>query len=132
MFRAAILALTLMAATTPALAQLHSPPPGSAERRAVLDAVRPHVEEQLGAPVEFVVQTIRVSGDWAFVQATPQRPGGRAISAPYPEMDGVHTEAILRRDGGGWVTIGWAVGATDVWYVDYCGRVPRGLLGSAC
>lgn len=128
-----IAALALLLTALPAAAQsFHTPPPGSAERRAVLDAVRPHVEGELGAPVEFVVQQLRVGGGWAFVQAVPQRPGGRAIQQPHPDMDGVRTEAVLRRDGRNWIVVGWAVGATDVWYLEYCGSVPRGLLGFGC
>lgn len=133
MVRALIAALGLLLAALPAAAQsFHTPPPGSAERRALLDAVRPHIEGELGAPVEFVVHQLRVGGGWAFVQATPQRPGGRAIPQPHSDMDGVHTEAVLRRDGDDWIVVGWAVGSTDVWYLEYCGHVPRGLLGFGC
>ena len=34
------------------------------------------VEAEVGKPVEFVVNEMRVLGEWAFVIATPQRPGG--------------------------------------------------------
>lgn len=133
MVRALIAALALLLTAQNAFAQsFHTPPPGSAERRAVLDAIRPDIEDHLGAPVEFVVHQLRVGGGWAFVQATPQRPGGRAIPQPHPDMDGVRTEAVLRRDGAHWIVVGWAVGATDVWYLAYCDRVPRGLLGAGC
>jgi len=105
-----------------------SPPPGSLERRAILDAMRPRVERQLGAPVEFVVREIRVGGGWAFVQADPQRPGGGAIENPIEEADGVHTEAILRKAGVRWVVQDLGVGSTDVWWLAWCDRVPAGLM----
>ncbi len=53
--------------------------PTPAERKAVLDALRPAVESKLGPNVEFVVQVIRVEDGWAFVMADPQRKGGKPI-----------------------------------------------------
>lgn len=98
--------------------------PTPAERRAVLDALRPAVEAQLGANVEFVVQAIRVEGGWAFVLADPQRKGGRAIDGRriYGEdsenMDGLTVTAVLKRQPRGWTVAPSGIGATDVWYCD--------------
>jgi hypothetical protein len=90
----------------------------------VLDALRPTVEAKLGPNVEFVVTTIRVGDGWAFVQAEPQRKGGRAIngSAYFPNdwenMDGLTTTAVLKFEKGRWNLIEYAIGATDAWYCD--------------
>ena len=37
-----------------------------------MDAIRPHVEWQLGQPIQFVVGDLRVSGDVAFGVLNPQ------------------------------------------------------------
>src|SRR5437763_1501162 len=66
-----------------AAAQVTTPPQGSPVRAAILDAVRPMVEAEVGKPVEFVVRQLRLLGEWAFVDLTPQRPGGGAIEYVY-------------------------------------------------
>ncbi len=111
---------------------IHTPGPGSAERRALLDAMRPGVEANLGAPVEFVVEEMRVSGTWAFVHAEPQRPGGGQIAQPDEFRDGNTTYAVLRREGGAWRPLMVAVGPTDVAWIEYCDEAPPGLFGPAC
>lgn len=134
MIRALIATASLLIAAAPALAQtFHTPAPGSAERRALMDAVRPQVEREVGAPVEFVVDTLLVGQGWAFAVLEPQRPGGGRISQPQDEFyDGVTTYAVLRNTGGGWRSLMVAVGPTDVPYVIYCGEAPHGLFGPAC
>lgn len=100
-----------------------APVRGSAQRRAILDALRPAVQAEIGPEIEFVVHDIRVVRGWAFVSATPQRPGGAPIDGaryfPYfSEMDGLATTAVLRLERGGWTLVDHAIGATDVWYCD--------------
>ena len=102
--------------------------PGPAERRAILDALRPVVERELGGPVEFVVTQIRVVQPNAFVIVTPQRPGGGVIKQPHAEMDGVRTEAILTRRDGRWTVTHHGIGATDVWYAGEVDNYPVGLI----
>ena len=107
-----------------------APRPNSAQRRAILDALRPAIERRLGSNVEFVVSDIRVSGGWAFVMADPQRRGGRPIDGRryfrnFDDMDGLTVTALLRFQGR-WTLVDHAIGATDVWY---CGRGPRSLVG---
>ncbi len=93
----------------------------------MLQALRGPVESRLGPRVEFVVTTLRANREWAFVQAEPQRPGGRPIDgrklygADWNNMDGLTTTAILRKGARGWKIVELRVGATDAWY---CGYVP--------
>ena len=107
-----------------AAAEFIVPPAGSDLRKAVLDAMRPAVERQLGPGVEFKVTLIRVDGDWAFVIADPQRRGGKPIDGRrifgehFGNMDGLRVEAVLRRQRGRWVVADHGIGATDVWYCD--------------
>ena len=117
----ALLGVALFAAS---LASAETPPPASPLRKAVLDALRPSVEARLGPDVEFVVARMDVRKGWAFVQAEPQRRGGKAIDgeAYFPDawdyMDGLTTTAILRFQDGRWHLVESAIGATDVWYCD--------------
>jgi hypothetical protein len=107
-----------------ALAQtLREPAKGSAERAAILDALRPAVEAEMRGPVEFVVTTLRASPDWAFVQAEPQRPGGGAIdpqetgfAGETDIMDGLTVYALMAFHSGRWNMIDHMVGLTDVGY----------------
>ena len=133
---AAALAIVLAALPPPAAAQgagvsaTAAPRPNSAQRRYILDALRPAIERRLGPNVEFVVQDIRVAGGWAFVMAEPRRRGGRPIDGRryfpnFDDMDGLTVTALLRFQGR-WTLVDHAIGATDVWY---CGRAPRSLVG---
>ena len=134
MLRAAI-ALSLLFAAAPAAAQREgvsataAPAPGTAQRRAILDALRPAVEARLGPNVEFVVSDIRVRGGWAFVMAEPQRRGGgridgRAYFRHFDHMDGLTVTAVLRFRQAGWSLVRHAIGATDVWWCDLGRQVP--------
>ena len=114
------------------------PASGSADRAGLLDAIRPHAEYLLGAPVQFIVRQLRVDGDKGFAALEPQRPGGQAImveNTPMVQrgdydpdhMDGLHLEALYIRSGATWVAVHWAIGATDVWFAesDLCGSYRR-------
>lgn len=123
----------------PALAlTFREPAKGSAERAAIMDTLRPAVEAEMRGPVEFVVTTIRVTPNWAFVQVEPQRPGGGVID---PEetgfagdtdmMDGLTVYGLMGFQAGRWNLIDHMVGPTDVGYAAWQQRygVPAALLG---
>ncbi|MFV0644699.1 MAG: hypothetical protein ACK5NN_09410, partial [Sphingomonadaceae bacterium] len=55
------------------------PQRGTQLRKDILDAVRPVAIEAYGAPIEFVVDSIRVSSNRAYVDVFSQRPGGIEI-----------------------------------------------------
>ena len=98
--------------------------PATAQRKAVLDALRPAVEKKLGRNVEFVVQVLRVEGGWAFVMADPRRKGAKPIDGyrifgeDFDNMDGLRVDAVLQLRNGKWRVADHAIGATDVWYCD--------------
>jgi hypothetical protein len=114
--------LLVFLAIAPAVAEIQIPGKGSPLRAAILDTVRPIVEAEVGKPVEFVVTTIRVLGEWAFVIAEPQRKGGGRIEYAYTRyQDAVDAGAfdnqviaLLRQTPGGWLVYGYSLGATDV------------------
>jgi len=78
---------------------------------------------ELGAPIEFHVDVLRVDGSVAFVRAEAKRPGGKAIDlskAPISVRPGsfgevTHSsvmEAFLKLEGGVWRVDKYAVGTT--------------------
>ncbi|MFM6854521.1 MAG: hypothetical protein ACKOUM_10630, partial [Sphingopyxis sp.] len=110
-----------------------APARGTAQRTAILDALRPRVEQELGRPVEFVVTCLRVNNGWAFANVQPRQRGGRAIDPrilrDWRERDGLTTTALLRFRNGRWVVQDHAIGATDVWYD---GMAPAPLMRQPC
>jgi hypothetical protein len=119
-----------------------TPAPGSAERQAMLAPIRTFVQGELGSPVEFVVKTLNVSGQYGFASLQPMRPGGVRLDPDTTpaavkfrmkngNLDNFYcceTTAILqRRAGGGWSLLDIRIGATDAWYHAYRNRVPQGL-----
>lgn len=122
-----------LALTTPTLAW-DTPAKGSPDRKAMMDALRPHAEWNLDAPVEFVVDELRIDGKLGFAMVRPQRPGGQPIDlaktpivlrdgADPAYMDGAAMQALLQKQGTTWVVVHWQMGAMDVWWSDpqYCG-----------
>jgi len=120
--------LTIPGSATPALAQRVSASapaaPNSAQRRAILDALRPAISQRLGPNVEFVVHDIRLADGWAFVSADPQRRGGGRIDGrayfgeDFDNMDGLIVTALLQYREGRWTLMDHVIGATDAWYCD--------------
>lgn len=126
MRRIAVIGLVLLASAAGA-GDWQQPARGSQLRADLLDALRPMVEWQLGAPVEFVVNDMRVQGEHAFAMLVAQRPGGAPIDMTHtpmalrdgydPELSsGAQVEALWVKSGRQWVAVHHAVGATDVWY----------------
>ena len=130
----AFLAAVLIAA--PVAAQVGptaAPGRGTAQRTAILNALRPSIEAELRGPVEFRINCLQVNNGWALVNADPQRPGGRAINPnilPDPEFrDGLTVTAVMRYRNGRWNLVERAIGATDVWYEQLA---PQALQRSRC
>jgi len=120
------------------------PARGSALRAALTDAARPHAEWLLGAPVEFVVEDMRVSGSVGFAAYLPQRPGGGQINVSRTPMvtrdgwdpdtmDGIGIQVLYQKSGDTWVAVHWQIGATDVWYAwdAYCDTY-RAVIAENC
>ena len=116
-----------------------TPARGSAERAKLMNAMRPSIAKKLNAPIEFVVKDLRVLKSWAFARVIPQRPGGAKIDVSKTPMrgdaeymDGLRTEVFLRRTSTGWRVVDFAIGSTDVWWLDYCTKAPKQLLTGYC
>lgn len=77
-------------------AAVTTPPPGSRERRSILDVLRAELSHLTGPDLVFVVAVLRVREGWAWIEAAPQsRDGARR----YEDI----TALLQRRDGS------WAV-----------------------
>lgn len=126
MFKTILGMIFSLAMAMPALAW-DTPARGTADRAGLMDAIRPHAEWALGAPVQFVVYDLRRWGNLAFASVYPQRPGGQEINmyqTPIyrrghfsPDVsDGPGLQALFVKSGQTWVAVHWVIGATDVWY----------------
>ncbi len=116
---------------------IYTPPVGSVERVELMNALRHRVRSELGGEATFVVSELRSNGQWAFAVTEPQWRDGRSIrlehtplyrSNPDQPIDGLRTEVIWKNDNGRWRVYQYVIGATDVWWLEYCDRVPRRIL----
>ena len=78
-------------------ARMHTPVPGTMERRAVLDGLRYWVRSRLGVNVRFVVHHLKISGGWAWVVTDPQSPDGTQHYEPI--------SALLKKGKNCWVVV---------------------------
>jgi hypothetical protein len=122
---AAAVAVALHALSGAAAAQPCHTAQGT-ERRAVLDATRVPVERAMEHSVELVVKQIRVCGDWAFVIADMQKPGGAEInwSETICSGDVSHLVGALLKNGNDnrWRVKAYELCPTDVPWVDWAAK----------
>jgi hypothetical protein len=104
-----------------------TPKPASAERKAIMDALRFPVSTELKQKVIFVVNRLKLQRGYAFVNARPEQPNGKAIDyskTQYAEaikngaFDDVVT-ALLKKKGKQWHVLTYNIGATDVVWEDW-------------
>lgn len=132
MFAKLTLSLVLLAFGSLATSaqQVHTPEKGSPERKAILDALRVPVERELKQPIVFAAEHFNVQGNWAFIDGRSQTPDGKepnfritkyADAIKYGAFDN-NFFALLKRTGKTWHVTTWAIGCTDVCYVDWWRR----------
>ena len=101
-----------------------TPPIGSMERKAIMDALRGPVEADLRQAVIFKVILLRVNSQWACMHATPLRPDSSRVDyrkTRYWEQirDGAFEDdvaALLKKVGGVWQVVTFHIGHTDpIW-----------------
>lgn len=68
--------------------------PGSAERKAIANALRQEVKALHGIEVKFVISFLKVKNDWAWIETRPQSPDGKSR---YEDI-----AALLTRVNGTW------------------------------
>jgi hypothetical protein len=109
---------------------VYSPEKGSAERKAILSALRIPVEKELKQKIVFAAETFNVSGAWAFVSGNPQSStGGKPDYRGTPYQEAIDAEmfdnnffALLKKSAGKWKVVHYDIGCTDVCFADWWSR----------
>ena len=123
-----ILFCLLVAASEAEAQAVYTPREGSEERKAILNTLRVPVEKALKQKVVFVVTHLKVQGSWAFVSGEPQNSTGGRVRLKGTEWEGSEDAfddnffGLLRKSGGKWRVTTYALGCTDVCYLDWWGK----------
>lgn len=132
-----ILSIVLICAVSNFTQTIYTPEKGSAERTAILNALRVPVEKELKQKVQFSIQTFNVQGNWAFINGEPQSANGDKPDYSITEyaeaikegMFDDNFQALLKKTGGKWKVVTSAIGCTDVcyatWWKDY--KAPKAV-----
>ena len=117
--------------------QVYTPEKGSAERTAILNALRVPVEKELRQKISFNIQDFNVQGSWAFIGGAPQTPDGNDPNyknTPYADQEDSgafdnNIFAVFKKTGGKWRVVTYLIGCTDVcygtWWKDY--KAPKAI-----
>jgi hypothetical protein len=124
------LSIVLALALSVAAQKVYTPEKGSAERTAILNALRAPVEKELKQKVQFAIDQFNVRGNWAFLNGEPQnasggRPNYRGTKYQSAVDGGAfddNFQALLRKTGGKWRVVTYAIGCTDVCWLDWWSR----------
>ncbi len=119
-------------------ANLHTPPAGSAERRAIARVLHEPCERDLGGRVILQFKQLLVWHDWAIARVRPLRPNEKSIDYQRTKyraeieagMFDETGEALLKREQGHWRVLEWRFGATDTEMAEWIQRhhAPRALM----
>lgn len=146
-----VLPIVLVACSPPGKPATPSPSPSAtaASPAAAVSPADAATETQLRAvivqtlgrdfnqPVSLQVDTLQTSGDWAWAVVTPKTPSGAPVDFSKTRYAGVdldgggQTYLLLQKNASGWTVRDFAVGPTDVAYMDWPQRygAPAALLG---
>ena len=132
------LAIVLVLAGVAFGQKVYTPEKGSAERTAILNALRAPVEKELKQKISFNIETFNVQGAWAFLSGAPQSASGNGApdykNTPYAEAQEAgafdnNFFALLKKTGGKWKVVTYSIGCTDVcyasWWKDY--KAPKAI-----
>lgn len=138
--------ITLIAAVTAVLLAACSPPkppeaaPAAPEqaivteadvatRNALLTALTPVIETDLGQTVNFRVEIVRTQGPWGWVSGAPLTATGGPIDFSRTKYAGAvehgvfdnagFVHALLHQENGAWTVKTFVIGSTDVAWVDW-------------
>lgn len=119
--------ITALFAVSSSAQKVYTPAKGSAERAAILSALRLPVEKELKQKIIFSIEHFNVQGNWGFLDGAPQNTGGgkpnyrgtvyqNAIDAG---MFDNNLFALLKKTKGKWKVVTYAIGCTDVCYMTW-------------
>lgn len=125
-----LITLGLIVSSAVCAQSAYTPEKGSAERTAILNALRVPVERDLKQKVVFITDNFKVQGNWAFVSGTPQSPNGGSPDYKGTQYEEAKKEgffdnnffALLKKTAGKWKVTTAAIGCTDVCYTDWWKR----------
>ena len=123
-----VAAVSLLAALSMAAQSVHSPEKGSSDRKAILDALRIPVERDLKQKIVFVADDFKVQGSWAFVGGRPTTPTGgkpNLKNTAWKDAEDLFDNnffGLLQKRSGRWRVVAYALGCTDVCYLDWWRR----------
>lgn len=107
--------------------KVYTPTKGSAERTAILSTLRVPVEKELKQKIQFSVENFKSNGTWAFLSGDPQNmKGGRPNYKGTEYQEAIDADmfdnnffALMRKTGGKWKVVTYAIGCTDVCYLNW-------------
>ena len=124
-----VLSLVLALGASRVVAQkAYTPEKGSAERAAIMDALREPVSKELKQKVTFVADSpFKVQGDWAFLAGRVKGENGGEVDWKITEyqqrinVDAFDNNifALLRKRNGRWRVVTYMIGCTDVCYLTW-------------
>lgn len=102
--------------------------PSSADRKLILEAIRPKAEKAIGMKIKFSVRTLRMVKNFAYIYAQPMKADGSEIDWSETKFaqdyaDGVFDAgvmALLKKSGKVWKVLEWDLGATDFPGEEWC------------
>jgi hypothetical protein len=100
----------LLVPAVQAAPRTYQPKPGSAERKAILDALRKPISKDLKKKVIFKVYQLKVCNGWAWAMVTALRPDGSELGE---EDFWGSAQGLLRKKGNRWHVLIAGI-ATDV------------------
>ena len=131
------LAIILFVAWAALAQKVYTPEKDSAERTAIMNALRVPVEKELRQKISLNVEIFNVQGVWAFLSGVPENPkGGNPNYKKTPYQKAIDVDsfdnnffALLKKTGGKWKIVTYAIGCTDVcyatWWEDY--KAPKAV-----
>ncbi len=104
-------------------AEPYTPKPGSAERKAILDAIREPVQKHLQQSVRFRIDHFKVADGWAFIKGQARTEDDKAIDysktseSREAELADELLVAILRNSDGKWQVVKHDILTYDMWWM---------------
>jgi hypothetical protein len=102
--------------------QTYTPPPSSAERKAIVDALCVPILRELKKTVIFQVSSLRVKDGWAVIWTAPLQPNGQPFDYRNTRYEKCRKHGdcddsiggVLQKQKGVWVLMEYAIAPTDV------------------
>jgi len=96
--------LCLLLLAAPAFAKPHTPKAGSAERKAILDALRVPIRREAKQAVVFYDVTMRVESGWAWVVCITKDKTGKKLP-----LGDIATQGLMHKVKGKWIVEHWGL-----------------------